>query len=105
MSRKPVDGHEKARVPPPAHAHERREPLPWRRSKAREEDPDALRRIEAIQSSPSYRESDKDLDFLAEYETRGLRLQLDYLKPELLLERRKSGTEFWSGTKRAASRC
>jgi uncharacterized protein (TIGR00730 family) len=73
-------------IPTPAHPHRRREPLPWQRPKAVEEDPDALRRIEAIQSSPTYRESDKDVDFLARYETRGLRLQLDYLKPELALE-------------------
>lgn len=86
MSSKRKTRREDPRVPSPAHPHKRREPLPWQKPKALEEDPDALRRIEAIQSSPSYRQSDKDVDFLAQYETRGLRLQLDYLKPELLLE-------------------
>jgi uncharacterized protein (TIGR00730 family) len=35
--------------------------------------------------SPGYREADQDVDFLNLGETRGLRLQLDYLKPEYLL--------------------
>lgn len=75
------------RVPTPPHPHERREPLPWHRPKPVHEDPDAPRRIQAILDSPSYREADRDVDFLDRYETRGLRLQLDYLKPELWLER------------------
>jgi hypothetical protein len=37
-------------------------------------------------ANPAYREADGDLDFLDGYETRGLRLQLDYLKPELHLQ-------------------
>ena len=32
-----------------------------------------------------YRQADQDLDFLNSYDARGLRLQMDYLKPELLL--------------------
>ena len=49
------------------------------------EDPNAPARIQAILQSPSYREADQDVDFLNRDETRGLRLQLDYLKPECLL--------------------
>ena len=34
---------------------------------------------------PSYREADRDVDFLDQNDIRGVRLQLDYLKAELLL--------------------
>jgi uncharacterized protein (TIGR00730 family) len=70
----------------PAHPEKRREPLPWQRPKPAEEDPDAPRRVRAILASPSYRQADQDVDFLNRGDTRGLRLQVDYLKPELLLE-------------------
>jgi uncharacterized protein (TIGR00730 family) len=43
-------------------------------------------RIEAILRSRSYRRADADLDFLARDSMRGVRLQIDYVKPELLLE-------------------
>src|SRR6185295_16357796 len=36
--------------------------------------------------SPSYRRADNDPDFLAQDGVRGVRLQIDYLKPELLLQ-------------------
>jgi uncharacterized protein (TIGR00730 family) len=74
------------RISPPAHPHNRREPLPGHRPKPAEEDPDAPRRVETILASPSYRQADQDVDFLNRDDTRGLRLQVDYLKPELLLE-------------------
>jgi uncharacterized protein (TIGR00730 family) len=73
-------------VPAPAHPRERREPLPWHRPKPAEEDPDAPRRLQAILDSPSYRQADHDVAFLDRDETRGVRLQLDYGKPELLLQ-------------------
>ena len=73
-------------IPEPAHPEERRQPLPWRHPKPPQEDPDALRRIEAILQSPSYRLAEQDADLLGRDEARGLRLQLEYLKPELLLE-------------------
>jgi len=60
--------------------------LPWHRPKPIEEDPGAAERIEAILRSRAYREADEDIDFLRRSETRGLRLQLDYLKAEVLLE-------------------
>ena len=72
-------------IPTPAHPHRRREALPWQRPKAIEEDPEAMRRVQAILRSPSYRTADTDTEFLAEDDLRGVRLQIDYLKPELLL--------------------
>jgi uncharacterized protein (TIGR00730 family) len=76
----------KHQISSPAVPHERREPLPEQQPKAAEEDPDALRRVQAILDSSSYRRADKDVDFLARDGVRGVRLQIDYLKPELLLE-------------------
>ena len=74
-----------SRVPRPAHPHARRTPLPTDRPKPAEEDPQAPRRLQAILASPSYRPADDDPDFLARNDVRGIRLHLDYLKPELLL--------------------
>lgn len=74
-----------SKIPGPAHSHKRREPLPWHRPKSMEEDPDAPQRVEAILASPSYRPADEDVDFVRRDDTRDVRLQIDYLKPELLL--------------------
>lgn len=73
-------------IPSPAHPEHRREPLPWHQPKPSEEDGDAPARVHAIISSPSYRQADEDIDFLNQDETRGVRLQIDYEKPELLLQ-------------------
>lgn len=73
-------------VPRPPHPHQRHEPLPGHRPKPPEEDPDAPRRVQAILDSPSYRQADQDVRFLNLDETRGVRLQIDYQKAELLLE-------------------
>ena len=70
----------------PAHPRRRREALPWQQPKATEEDPEALQRVQAILNCPSYRRADNDVEFLARDGVRGVRLQIDYLKPELLLE-------------------
>jgi uncharacterized protein (TIGR00730 family) len=72
---------------PPADPVNRREPLPSQVPKPAAEDPGAAGRIRAILNSPGYRRADKDLDFIAEPPVRGVRLQIDYLKPELLLEK------------------
>lgn len=74
------------RVPEPAHPRRRREPLPWHRPKPGHEDPHAPAGVKAILESPNYRQADHDIDFLNRGDTRGLRLQLDYLKPEYSLE-------------------
>jgi len=71
--------------PAPADPQKRQEPLPWCHPKSGEEDPDAPGKVEAILNSPSYIPADKDLDFLQQDNTRSIRLQLDYLKPEQLL--------------------
>jgi len=73
----------------PAHPQRRREPLPWHRPKPADEDPDAPRGVQAILDSPSYRQADQDTAFLNAYEARGVRLQIDYLKAELLLEQHR----------------
>lgn len=75
------------KVPTPPHPHARREPLPWQSPKPAEDDSDAPRRVREIMQSPSYREADTDITFLNTDETRGVRLQIDYSKPELLLRR------------------
>jgi hypothetical protein len=79
MARKPS-------VPSLPQQHGRREPLPWQSPKPAIDDPEAPARVAAILASPSYRQGDKDVDFLNRDDVRGLRLQIDYLKPELLLE-------------------
>jgi uncharacterized protein (TIGR00730 family) len=81
---KPDPPHSDKKPVPPAAA--RHEPLPSQFPKHPAEDPDAPARIKAILGSPSSRRADLDLDFMAEDPVRGIRLQIDYLKPELLLE-------------------
>jgi len=73
-------------VPPPAHPIHRRQPLPWQTPKSGAEDPVAPDRMRQILNSPTYLQADHDVDFLEQDDTRGVRLQIDYLKPQLLLE-------------------
>src|SRR5476651_2659016 len=73
-------------IPAPAHPYKRREALPWQQPKATEDDHEAHLRVQAIVNSPSYRRADIDSEFLAQDGVRGVRLQIDYLKPELLLQ-------------------
>lgn len=82
MARRPVP-----HVPPPPHRRQRRERLPWERPKPGAEDPRAPERVARILASPTYRLAEEDPEFLGLPETRGVRLQIDYLKPELALER------------------
>jgi uncharacterized protein (TIGR00730 family) len=77
--------HDDADIIPP-HPSLRRTPLPWEEPKPREEDPEAMQRVQTILRSPSYRLADQDVDFLNEDDTRGVRLQIDYFKAEQLLE-------------------
>jgi uncharacterized protein (TIGR00730 family) len=72
--------------PRPAHPTRRENPLPGQRPKPRDEDPQAPAAVQAILQSPSYREADRDVDFLARDETRGVRLLLDYAKAERVLQ-------------------
>jgi len=76
-------------IPRPAHRINRAEALPGQLPKAAEDDsraPEAQRRI---LRSPSYQEADQDTDFLQSEVTRGIRLQLDFLKTEALLGERQ----------------
>jgi uncharacterized protein (TIGR00730 family) len=77
---------ERVTIPAPAHPRKRREPLPWQQPKPSEEDAEAMRRVKTILESPSYRQADSDIEFLNLDQTRGVRLQIDYYKAELLLE-------------------
>ncbi|NOZ36523.1 MAG: LOG family protein [Gammaproteobacteria bacterium] len=60
--------------------------MPWQTPKSSAEDTEAPARVEALLHSESYRQADEDVDFLSRDESRGLRLQLDYSKPEWLLQ-------------------
>ena len=71
---------------PPPHPSRRRQPLPHCTPKPASEDPEAPARIQAILASPAYRIASEDLGFLAGPSARGLRLMMDYQKPEDLLQ-------------------
>jgi uncharacterized protein (TIGR00730 family) len=77
--------HYRPEVPEPARAAQRAEDLPWRQPKSADDDPEAPAKLQKILNNPSYIQADKDPDFLSRDDTRGVRLQVDYLKPELLL--------------------
>jgi uncharacterized protein (TIGR00730 family) len=72
--------------PPPPHPVRRQRPLPGHWPKSPAQDPGAPAAVQAILRSPSYREADRDVDFLARDETRGVRLLLDYAKAERVLQ-------------------
>ncbi len=84
-----ADNDASPRIPDPPDPLDRRQPLPGSRPKPDHEDPAASQRVRAIMENPAYREADGDLEFLDGYDTRGLRLQLDYLKPELHLQKHR----------------
>ena len=79
------EADDRPEIPAPLNPEFRQEPLPEFQPKTFEEDPGAPARIQALLDAPSYRRADQDIDFLECDEAHGLRLQLDYLKPELLL--------------------
>ena len=72
-------------MPRPAHPEHRLEPLPSQQPKPTEDDVRAPEALNRILRSASYREADRDVDFLQGDATRGVRLQLDFLKTETLL--------------------
>ncbi len=61
--------------------------LPWQHPKPKEEEPKVQELLERIFHSPSYKLAIEDVEFLLSDDTRGVRLQLDYLKPELIMKR------------------
>ncbi len=73
------------RVPSPAHPQLRREPLPEHSPKPIEEDPAARLSLRAILESPTYRLAEKDSEFIARGDIRGPRLELEYLKADVIL--------------------
>jgi len=73
-------------IPKPPKATKRNKKLPSETLKSMKDDPKALKRVETILKSPSYLPADRDADFLRDDSVRGVRLQIDYLKTELLLQ-------------------
>lgn len=73
-------------VPEPASPHQRKESLPWQKPKPPGEDPESPGKLKAILDSHSYVPAIEDVDFLDSDDARGVRLQLDYLKPDRLLK-------------------
>jgi len=80
------DKHNRPEVPNPANSHLRQTPLPEYYPKPISEDPDCASQLDAILKSPSYISAINDVEFLAGDDSRGIRLQLDYLKPEQFLK-------------------
>lgn len=76
-----------ANVPRTPDRQGRTEPLPWQSPNWPEDDPQAAERLQKILDSAGYRRADLDTEFLNIDETRGARLELDYFKANLLLER------------------
>jgi uncharacterized protein (TIGR00730 family) len=83
--------HEHLQVanPQPPHPRHRREPLPECQPKTRQDDPHAPEAIRDLLESAAYRRADQDTGFLERNESRGVRLQLEYMKPELLLQEQR----------------
>ncbi len=89
MAKKQSTGDNTPNIPAPAHPIDRREPLPGGHPKPVEEDPGAPARVQEIVRSPSYRLANADADFLEGADTRGLRLEMEYLKAELSLRKQE----------------
>ncbi|MFT6268789.1 MAG: hypothetical protein ACJAVV_001604 [Alphaproteobacteria bacterium] len=78
-------------IPKSAHQVDRIEALPGQKKKPASEDPHIVNKLEAIVENSSYIPAIEDLSFLKGPNARGIRLQLDYLKPQVLLK--KHGVE------------
>ena len=74
----------KPKIVTPPSEHEK--PLPWEHLKSKKEDPEAHKRVKAIMADENYIQADDDPSFLRRDEVRAVRLEVDYLKPELLLK-------------------
>jgi uncharacterized protein (TIGR00730 family) len=74
-------------IPKPPHPIKRKEALPWQKPKPISEDPAIANKLEAIMDNRSYVPAIEDIDFLKGHNARGIRLQLDYLKPQVLLNK------------------
>ncbi len=80
MNRTPTGN---APAPPPP--QKRKQKLPDQAPKPAADDPGAPAAIQAILDNSSYRQADQDIDFLQEDQSRGLRLQLEYMKVDTVL--------------------
>jgi uncharacterized protein (TIGR00730 family) len=93
MERRQMSADNETGPPTPPNTVERRKPLPSEHPKSAKDDADAPNVVEKMLQSPSYRQAEEDLDFLHAPQTRGIRLQLEYLKAEtLFLEHRVAHT-------------
>ncbi|WP_345992917.1 TIGR00730 family Rossman fold protein [Sulfurimonas sp. HSL-1716] len=63
------------------------ETMPWRHPKSTKEDPQAEELVKNLIGSDSYKIALEDIEFMNSYEARGIRLELDYLKAELVMNR------------------
>lgn len=61
--------------------------FPWEKPKLESEEPKVYDLVETIKKSPTYRLTIEDEDFLKSDMARGVRLELDYLKAELAIEK------------------
>lgn len=64
-----------------------REKFPWEEPKSNVEDPNAEELIQEVVKSPTYKLAIHDNEFLESPQARGIRLQTDYLKAELQIEK------------------
>ncbi len=65
----------------------RKHPLPWQKPKSKAEEPNVEKLLRRIFESPSYKLAIEDVSYLKSSQTRGVRLQLDYQKPQSIMER------------------
>lgn len=61
--------------------------FPWQSKKSALDDPTVNEHLNAILNNPNYIPAEMDSDFLRQDEVRGIRLEIDYLKPELLMKK------------------
>ena len=72
-------------IPSPPDPLQRAEPRPWQAIKSSADDPEAAQRVKDLVESDTYKRADIDTDYLGLNEVRGIRLALDYRKPEMHL--------------------
>jgi len=61
--------------------------FPWQSPKLKSEDPKAWSLVKKLIESPNYKLAEEDVDFLQSDDTRSIRLELDYLKAELIMKK------------------
>jgi len=62
---------------------------PWEIPKPKSEDPKGWKLVKKLMSSNNYKLAEEDIEFLERDETRGVRLELDYLKTEMIMKKAK----------------